>query len=86
MKKYLALVLLPLAACTSAPPPDGKRVDIVLRNTMDHPIELKASMGIFGRRIFLAPGEVWRSWIPTDVSAGSIQVEITDYGRVSERR
>ena len=85
MKKYLPLALLALAACTSAPPSADKRVDIVLRNTMDRPIELRASMGIFGRRILLAPGEVWRSWIPTDVSVGSVQVEITEYGRVNER-
>jgi len=85
VKKYLPLALLALAACTAAPPGPEKRVDIVLRNTMDRPIELRASMGIFGRRIFLAPGEVWRGWIPTDVSVGSIQIEMTDFGQIGER-
>ncbi len=87
MKKYLPFALLALSACTSIPSgAEGKRVDIVLRNSMPYPVELRASVGIFGRRIILAPGEVWRGWIPTDVPVGAVQVEMTEFGGVRESR
>lgn len=80
MVKYLSPVLLFLAACAT-PGSDARKVDIALRNTMDHPIELRASMGIFSRRIALAPGEVWRGWIPGDMSVGEVRVEIAEDSR-----
>ena len=83
MVKYLLPVLLSLGACTSAAPgPETKKVDIVLRNDFDHPIELRASVGIFSRKISLAPGEVWRGWIPTDVSIPEVRVEIAEDSRL----
>ena len=81
MKKYLPLALLALASCTSLPTgSDAQRVDLVLRNATDHPIELRAAVGIFGRQILLGPGDIWRGWIPTGVGVGEVHVEIAHPG------
>lgn len=83
MVKYLLPVLLSLGACTSAAPgPQTKRVDIVLRNTFDHPIEVRASVGIFTRTIPLGPGQIWKGWIPTDLTVGEVLVEVAEDSRL----
>jgi hypothetical protein len=73
--KYLLPVLLALA---SACAPAEKRVDIVLRNDAARPIELRASAGLFSRRLQLMPGEVWRGWVPLDFAIGEIRLEVAE--------
>ena len=75
MLKCLFPALLVLASCSSSP---ERRVDIVLRNDATRPIELRASAGIFSRRLQLMPGEVWRGWVPLEFGAGEILVEVAE--------
>ena len=75
MRKYLLPALLALASCTSSP---DRRMDIVLRNDTTRPIELRASAGIFSRRLPLMPGEVWRGWVPLEFAAGELRVEVVE--------
>jgi hypothetical protein len=77
--KCLLPVLLLLASCASGS--GEKRVDIVLRNDTPHPVELRASAGIFSRRLQLLPGEVWRGWIPLEFAAREIRVEVAEDSR-----
>ena len=75
MVKYLLPALMALASgCI----PAEKRVDIVLRNDATRPIELRASAGLFSRRLQLMPGEVWRGWIPLEFAVGEIRVEVAE--------
>jgi hypothetical protein len=83
VRKYFLPVLLFLGACCS---PGERRVDIVLRNASDRPIELRASAGIFSRQLQLMPGEVWRGWIPLEFAAGEIRVEVADDSRFRPAR
>jgi hypothetical protein len=77
--KYLSPVLLFLASCATG---SGEgRVDIVLRNDTTHPIELRASAGIFSRRLQLMPGEVWRGWVPLDLTGREIRVDVAEDSR-----
>ena len=76
-------VLLCLTSCMS---PGERRVDIVLRNDVDRPLEVRAQAGIFTRRLLLAPGETWRGWIPTEFAAGEIRVEIAEDSRLYRAR
>ena len=78
MLKYLLPALWVLASCSSSP---EKRVDIVLRNDATRPIEVRASAGIFSRRLQLMPGEVWRGWVPLEFAAGEIRVEVAEVPR-----
>lgn len=80
VRKYLLPVLL--AMSTSCATGSGeRRVDIVLRNDTPHPIELRASAGIFSRRLQLVPGEVWRGWVPLDLTGNEIRVEVAEDSR-----
>lgn len=72
--KYFLPVLLCLSSCS----PGERRVDIVLRNDVDRPLEVRAQAGLFSRRLLLAPGETWRGWIPTGFAGGEIRVEILE--------
>jgi len=76
--KYLLPVLLALSSCAS---PGEKRVDIVLRNDLDRPLEVRAQAGIFSRRLLLAPGETWRGWIPLGFVA-EVRVEVSEDPRL----
>ena len=77
--KYLLPVLLLLASCSGS---GERRVDIVLRNDSLRPIELRASAGIFSRRLQLMPGEVWRGWIPLEFTGREIHVEVAEDPRL----
>jgi hypothetical protein len=83
--KYLPPFLLFLASC-ACPGSGERRLDVVLRNDMDHPIELRASAGPFSRRLLLAPGEVWRGWIPLGAAVGEVRVEIAEDSRLLPAR
>ncbi len=79
MAKLFLPFLLFLASCASG---SGEgRVDIVLRNDTPHPVELRASAGIFARRLQLLPGEVWRGWIPLEFAGREIRVEVAEDSR-----
>jgi hypothetical protein len=78
VRKLFLPVLLVLASCCS---PGERRVDIVLRNDSNRPIELRASAGLFGRRLQLMPGEVWRGWVPLDFVLGEIRVDVAEDSR-----
>jgi len=84
VRKYFLPVLLFLASCSSGS--GERRVDIVLRNDLERPIEMRASVGIFSRHLQLMPGEVWRGWIPLEFAAGEIRVEIADDPRLRPAR
>ena len=79
MVKCFLPALLFLGSCCS---PGERRVDIVLRNDTNRPIELRASAGIFSRRLQLAPGGVWRGWVPLEFAAGEIRVEVAEDSRL----
>jgi hypothetical protein len=76
--KCLVPLLLFLASCASGP---GEKLDIVLRNDTPHPVELRASAGVFSRRLQLLPGEVWRGWIPLEFAGREIRVEVAEDSR-----
>lgn len=79
MRKYLLPILLALSAGCS---PADRRMDIVLRNDVDRPIEVRAYAGPFSRRLLLAPGELWRGWVPLDFVGGEIRVEVSEDSRL----
>jgi len=80
VRKYLSPVLLLLASCCASGSGE-RRVDIVLRNDSMHPIELRASAGIFSRRLQLMPGEVWRGWVPLEFTGRELRVEVAEDSR-----
>jgi hypothetical protein len=75
--KYLLPALIALSSC-AAPAPGEGRVDIVLRNGTDRPMELRARAGLFSRGLLLAPGEVWRGWVPREFVGSELFVEVSD--------
>ena len=77
MVKYLLPALIALSSC-AAPAPGEGRVDIVLRNGTDRPMELRARAGLFSRGLLLAPGEVWRGWVPREFVGSELFVEVSD--------
>ena len=79
MVKYVLPVLLALSSCA---PSAEKRVDIVLRNDVDRPLEVRAQAGIFSKRLLLAPGETWRGWIPLEFAGGEVRVEVSEDPRL----
>ena len=83
MRKYFLPVVLFLASCCS---PGERRVDIVVRNDFAWPVEVRASAGLFGQRLFLAPGEEWRGWIPLDFVGGEVRVSIQEDSRLRPTR
>lgn len=76
MKYLLPILLLGLLSCAS-PSPTSKKLDIVLRNTSPHPIEIKAKAGLLSKTIRLEPGQRWNGWVPTFVSIDSIEIEMS---------
>ena len=74
--KYLIPALLWLASC--AAPPGESRVDIILRNSMDQPVKIRAQSGFFGRNILLAPGEAWSGWVPRNLVGREIRIEVVE--------
>ena len=79
MGKYFLPVLMFLGACSL---PGERRVDIVVRNDLDRPVEVRAQAGLFGRRLLLAPGEEWRGWIPLDFVGSEVRVAISEDSRL----
>ena len=79
MVKFLLPVLLVLSSCSV---PAEKRVDIVLRNDLALPVEVRAQAGIFSKRLLLAPGETWRGWIPLEFAGGEVRVEVSEDQRL----
>jgi hypothetical protein len=77
--KILLPVLLALSSCAV---PAEKRVDIVLRNDLMLPVEIRAQAGIFSKRLLLAPGEMWRGWIPLEFAGGEVRVEVAEDPRL----
>jgi len=75
--KYLLPALLMLASCV-APAPGTRKLDIVLRNTTSHPIEVRAKAGFFSRTIRLEPGQSWTGWVPPQVPVSAIEVEVAE--------
>lgn len=82
MRKFFLPVLLFLGACCS---PGERRVDIVLRNDVDRPLEVRAQAGLFSKRLLLAPGEVWRGWLPLEFAIGEVRVEFAEDPRLRPR-
>ncbi len=76
MKYLIALVLL-IGSC-AAPPPQVEKVDILLRNTTDHPIEVRARTGFLGKTIRLQPGESWKGWIPPRIPVSKIVIDVRE--------
>jgi hypothetical protein len=81
--KYLLPVLLVMNACVF-PATGERRVDIVLRNKTERPIELRAQAGLFSRTLLLAPGEVWRGWIFGQLLGSEIRVEVSEDKQAKE--
>lgn len=77
MRLAAAALALGLASCATPPAPD-RRVDIVVRNTTDRPLDIHARAGLFGRSLRLAPGQSWRGWALRDVLIREISIEIVE--------
>ncbi|HXG60779.1 MAG TPA: hypothetical protein VNO22_05375 [Planctomycetota bacterium] len=73
----VAALILALAACATPPAP-ARRVDIVVRNTTDRPLDIHARAGLFGRSLRLAPGQSWRGWALRDALIREISIEIVE--------
>jgi hypothetical protein len=71
----LVILTLSVASCAS-PSPSSRKLDIVLRNTTPHPIEIRAKAGLLSRTIRLEPGQRWNGWVPTFVTVQSIEIEM----------
>jgi hypothetical protein len=76
MKYAIALVFL-MGACT-VPQSRVDKVDILLRNTTSHPIEVRARAGFFSKTIRLQPGEAWKGWIPPQVPVSEIVIDVKE--------
>ena len=75
--KYLIPALMFLASCAT-PEPGNRKIDIVLRNTTPHPIEIRAHAGFLSRTIRLDPGETWTGWVPPSVPINEIRIEVVE--------
>ena len=75
--KYLLPVLLGLASCVDGSSGE-KRVDIVLRNQTDRPLDLRAQAGLFSKTLHLGPGEVWRGWVWRQFVGNEIVVNVAE--------
>lgn len=77
MKYLLPILLLATLSC-STPSPKSKKLDIVLRNSSPHPIEIRAKAGLLSRTIRLEPGQRWNGWVPTFVTVEAIEIEMAE--------
>lgn len=75
MKYLLPALLMILSSCAIDP---SRRVDIVLRNKTERPIQLRARTGFFGKNLQLSPGEVWCGWVPRDFVTSEIVIEVRE--------
>lgn len=70
MKTFLLAVIFLLGGCTAP-----SRVQIELHSTMDVPVEIVASYGVFSQSVTLWPGITWAGYIPVR-EGGKVNVVI----------
>ena len=75
--KYLIALALLMSSCVASPD-KVEKVDILLRNTTDSPIEVRARAGFVGKTIRLQPGETWKGWIPSHVPVSDVVIEVRE--------
>jgi hypothetical protein len=55
----------------------SSRVDVTVRNSLPHPVLLRARAGGFERRLSLPPGATWEGWVPPQF-VSSVELEISE--------
>ncbi len=78
MRKLIILLLLTIILSSCTTHDESKRLDVIIKNNTSIPIEFKASVGSFGNKIILKPGDSWYGWILPSLIKGKISIEAND--------
>jgi len=74
--KYGMLLILALLTGCMIYPPQTERVDVVVRNPGNVPIEISASVGVLGRTVTIKPGAVEVFWFPRKMIPGRLVIKV----------